>query len=140
VDVTFRNQPAKVFFGETTRFRKFPHLAMYSWVLDPSSDGETSWTSDNIPTEKNNWQGQNTSGFVNPEISRLDHEIPATIDKKERIRLFHREQEIWAEELPALPLYFHVEVSVTRPAFANWKPTGTNTPVTWNAEEWHCEK
>ena len=139
VDVTLRNQPAKVFFGETTRFRKFPHLAMYSWVLNPSSDGETSWTIENIPSEKNNWQGQNTSGFVHPETSRLNHLIPATMDKKDRIRLFHQEQEIWTEELPALPLYFHVEVSVTRPEFANWKPTGTNTPVTWNAEAWHCE-
>ncbi|MFQ5913750.1 MAG: peptide ABC transporter substrate-binding protein, partial [Nitrospinota bacterium] len=140
VEVTIRNQPAKVYFGETVRYRKFPHLAMYSWVLNPSFDGETSWTKDNIPSEKNNWQGQNTMGFVHDEISRLDHLIPATIDREERIRLFHQEQEIWVEELPALPLYFHVEVSVTRIDFRDWRPTGTDTPVTWNAETWHFVK
>lgn len=136
IEVTLRNQPAKVFFSDTVRYRKFPHLAMYSWVLNPSSDGENVWTIKNIPSEKNNWQGQNTSGFVHEEISRLNHLIPATIDKRKRFELFQKEQEIWTEELPAIPLYFHVEVSVTNPRFLNWKPTGTNTPVTWNAEKW----
>ena len=58
------------------------------------------------------------------------------IDKKERTRLFHKEQEIWTEELPALPLYFRVDVTATRSGFRNWKPTGTDTPITWNAESW----
>ncbi len=140
VEVTLRNQPAKVYFGETVRYRKFPHLAMYAWLLNPSSDGETFWTKDNIPSEKNNWQGQNNAGFVHEEITRIDHLIPVTIDKAERIRLFRREQEIWTEELPALPLYFRMDVSATRPNFRGWKPTGTDTPVTWNAESWHFVK
>ncbi|MFQ5914767.1 MAG: peptide ABC transporter substrate-binding protein [Nitrospinota bacterium] len=140
VEVTIRNQPAKVYFGETVRYRKFPHLAMYAWLLNPASDGEAFWTKDNIPSEKNNWQGQNNTAFVHEEISRIDHLIPATIDEKERIRLFHREQEIWTEELPALPLYFRLDVSATRPEFRNWRPTGTDTPVTWNAETWHFVK
>jgi peptide/nickel transport system substrate-binding protein len=140
IDLTLRNQPAKVFFSETVRYRKFPHLAMYSWVLNPSSDGENVWTIDNIPSKKNNWRGQNTSGFVHEEISRLSHRIPATLDKKERTRLFRREQALWREELPAIPLYFHTEVSVTNPKFRGWKPTGTNTPVTWNAEQWSFAK
>ncbi|MDP6484670.1 MAG: peptide ABC transporter substrate-binding protein, partial [Nitrospinota bacterium] len=94
----------------------------------------------NIPSKKNNWRGQNTSGFVHEEISRLSHRISATLDKKERTRLFRREQALWREELPAIPLYFHTEVSVTNPKFRGWKPTGTNTPVTWNAEQWSFAK
>lgn len=140
VELTLRNQPAKVFFGETVRYRKFPHLAMYAWLLNPASDGEAMWTKENIPSEKNNWQGQNNPGFVHEEITRIDHLIPVTLDERERIRLFHREQEIWTEELPSLPLYFRVDVSATRPDFRGWRPTGTDTPVTWNAEAWHFMK
>ena len=140
VHLTIRNQPAKVYFGETVRFRKFPHLAMYAWLLSPSSDGETFWTKDNIPSQENNWQGQNNGGFVHDEISRLDHLIPVTLDVNERARLLQQEQEFWVEELPALPLYFRVDVSSTQPEFREWRPTGTDTPVTWNAETWHFAK
>jgi len=136
VEVTIRNQPAKAYFGETVRYRKFPHLAMYAWLFNPATDGEAYWTKGNIPSKKNNWQGQNNPGFVNDEIDRIDRLIPTVIDKKERTRLFHKEQEIWTEELPALPLYFRVDVTATRPGFRNWKPTGTDTPITWNAESW----
>ena len=140
VEVTLRNQPAKVYFGETVRYRKFPHLAMYAWLFNPSTDGEPYWTKDNIPSKENNWQGQNNPGFSNEEMDRIDRLIPTVIDKKERIRLFHRQQEIWTEELPCLPLYFRVDVSATHPKFLNWKPTGTDTPVTWNAETWGFSK
>lgn len=136
IKIDIKNEPAKVFFGETTKKRKFPHLAMYAWIMSPIADGETLWTEENIPSEKNNWQGQNTPGLRNKEITRIDHLIPQTLDEKERIKLFHKQQELWIEELPSIPLYFRVEISVAKKSLKNWLPTGVMTPPTWNCEQW----
>ena len=40
------------------------------------------------------------------------------------------------ETLPLVPLAFRQAVSVRPKRLSGWRPTGTTTPVTWNAEEW----
>lgn len=140
IALEIRNQPAKVYFGETLRYRKFPHLAMYAWVMSPTSDGESLWTIKNIPSEENNWQGQNNSGWRNEEANRIDSLVPATIDMDERQRLLIKQQELWTEDIPSIPMYFDVDTTATRKDFQNWKPTGTQTPVTWNCEQWKFAK
>ncbi len=137
IKVEIKNEPAKVFFGETTKKRKFPHLAMYAWIMSPVSDGESLWTIENIPSKENNWQGQNTPGWRNKEANEIDHQIPQTLNEEERIKLFHKQQEIWIDELPSIPLYFRVEVTAIKKVLKNWLPTGMTTPPTWNCEHWY---
>ena len=138
VKLGIQNQPANVFFGDTTNKRKFPHFAIYAWIQSPISDGEGLWTIKNIPSKENNWQGQNFPGWRNAEVDVIDSKVPVTLEESERKVLLQREQEIWSEELPAFPLFWRVEPSVTSKNIANWKPTGTSTPVTWNAEAWRA--
>ncbi len=136
VGLEIQTQVSTTFFGDTNRKRKFPHLAMYAWTFGPSSDGENLWTKDRIPSEKNRWTGDNTCGWIHDEASEIDARIPMTLEKEERVRLFRREQEIWADELPALPLYFRADVTVRRRGLLEWRPTGSLDPVTWNCESW----
>ncbi len=135
VELKIKNETAKVFFGETTPQRKF-QMAMYAWVNEPVSVGESLWTAKNIPTKENGWLGQNRAGWNNSENERLYKEITMTLDKKKRIALLHRQQEIWAEELPAIPLYYRVDISAVKKGLQNWSPTGTSYPLTWNIEKW----
>lgn len=139
VDLEIVNQPPKVFFGETMRHRKFKHLALYAWVQSPLSDGESLWTKENIPSQKNNWQGQNNPGWVNEEANKIDHQVPVTLEESKRKELLHKQQMIWTEEVPSLPLFFRSDVSATHKALKNWRLTGSQTPVTWNAEQWKFE-
>jgi len=140
VQLLINNQPAKVYFGETIRKRKFTDLAMYASTTDPIYDGVTAWTIDNIPTKENNWHGQNATGWRHEEASRILHKIPGTLSKEKRRSLLHQQQVIWSEEVPTLSLYFRSQVTVTHKKLRNWKPTGTLHPITWNAEEWYFEK
>jgi peptide/nickel transport system substrate-binding protein len=136
VELKVANQPARVFFGETTRHRDF-EMAMYAWVQNPVSDCETLYTSDNIPSAQNAYNGQNFSGFRNPEMDRLCHAVPTELDQRKRVAMLKRTQAILAEELPVLPLYFRIDPTAVKKGFANWKPTGIGTaPVTWNASQW----
>ena len=61
VDITIRNEPARVFFGETVTKRKFPAMAMFAWVDEigisdwstmslNNSKPNTDWTREKTPT------------------------------------------------------------------------------------------
>ncbi len=136
VELKVSNQPARVFFGETTRHREF-EMAMYAWLLSPVSDCETLYTSDSIPSAQNAYNGQNFSGFNNPEMDKLCHTIPTELDQAKRVTMLKRTQAILADDLPVLPLYFRVDVTSIKKGFQNWKPTGLGqSQVTWNAFQW----
>ena len=53
-----------------------------------------------------------------------------------RPKIGQKVEEYFAEYLPSLPLFFRLEISVTKKGLKNWKPTGTLQPVSWNANEW----
>lgn len=140
VDIQIKNQPAKVFFGETLRHRKYKAMAMYSWVKDPLTVSETLWRCDYIPRKENNYMGQNQPGWCNKTAHDLVVEASTELNEKKRQAIGKKFEAIWAEELPALPLFFRVDVTVTKKGLKNWKPTGTLQPITWNAHEWQWEK
>jgi peptide/nickel transport system substrate-binding protein len=52
--------------------------------------------------------GQNVSGFVNEEADVAMEEIRSTTDPEERLRLYHRFQQIFAEEVPSLLIYYPI--------------------------------
>lgn len=136
VDIQIKNEPSKVFFGETMRKRKFDGMAMYAWLKDPLKVSDTLWRCDYIPSAKNNFQGQNQPGFCNKKADELMLAASRELDEQKRIKLGKDFETLFAEELPSLPLYFRVEVSMTKKGLKNWKPTGMLQPVSWNAQQW----
>lgn len=136
VDLVIKNEPAKVFFGETMRKRKYPALAMYAWVKDPLSVSDTLWRCDYIPKAENNFQGQNNPGWCVKKVDDLLRLANRELDEQKRIKLGQDVEAIFAEELPSLPMFFQVEVSVTNKKLKNWKPTGMLQPVSWNSYQW----
>ena len=136
INIEIKNQPAKVFFGETLRKRKYDALAMYAWVKDPVKVSDTTVRCDYIPSEKNNYQGQNLSGWCNPKVDALVKQATKELELDKRIKIAHQVEELFVEDLPSLPLFFRVDVSVTKKGLSGWSPTGTLQPVTWNAQKW----
>jgi len=139
VQINIRNQPAKVFFGETMRHRKYDGMAMYAWLKDPLVLSDTLWRCDYIPSEQNNYLGQNYPGWCNKQADKIVKMASKTLDEESRIKIGQDFEVLFAEELPALPLFFRMEVSITRKKLKNWKPTGMLQPVSWNAYEWKLD-
>lgn len=136
IELVVENVPARVLFGELLRHRKFKHMVMFAWAQDPLRISDAQFRCDMIPTQENAWQGQNYGAWCDQEATTLFKQANVELDATKRRALLHRAQERWAEQLPAIPLYFRSEASITRKGFQNWKPTGTLTPVTWNAHQW----
>jgi len=75
--------------------------ALVEWrELPPDPDTYPIWHSTQV-----GGRGQNYTGFNNREADELMEEGRRTTDLEQRMQLYHRFQEIWAQELPALPLY-----------------------------------
>jgi peptide/nickel transport system substrate-binding protein len=135
VDLQLRPLDSQKFNETSAEARAYEGLSLYPWVIDPSADGITFWTKENIPTDKQP-TGQNACRWDNPASDALLHRAAKTLDEGERRRLLWEQQRIWAEELPAIPLFFQQEISIRHRDLRGWRPTGTDTPVTWNCYEW----
>lgn len=139
IDVRIRNEPARVFFGETTSKRRFTGMAMFAWISAPENVPRTTLHSEEIPTEANGWSGQNYTGFRNAEMDQLIDELERELDRDQRRAMWERLQQIYAEELPALPLYFRSDVHIWPLWLAGIEPTGHQYGSTLWVERWRAE-
>ncbi|MSP67786.1 MAG: peptide ABC transporter substrate-binding protein [Alphaproteobacteria bacterium] len=136
IEVAIRNEPARVFFGETMTRRTFPGLAMYAWLSAPESVSRTTQHSSMIPAAANGYSGQNYPGFADAETDRLIDTIEIELDPARRKELWHRLQVIYAEEVPVIPLYFRSTPFVVPKWLGGIEPTGHLVSTTTWIENW----
>jgi peptide/nickel transport system substrate-binding protein len=136
IDVRIRNEPARVFFGETVSKRKFTGLAMFAWLSSPENVPRTTLYSDQIPNADNNWGGQNYTGYSNPEMDRLIDAIEVELDETKRKALWSELQKLYAEDLPVVPLYWRASVYVLPSWLQGLRPTGHQGTTTLWVEDW----
>ncbi len=136
IDVRIRNEPARVFFGETVAKRKFTGAAMFAWLSSPESVPRTTLRSDQIPTEANAWSGQNYTGFKNAEMDELVDAIEVELDRAMRKDLWSRLQRLYVEELPVIPLYWRAQAYILPKWLGGVRPTGHLGTTTMWIEEW----
>jgi len=136
IDVRIRNEPARVFFGETVSKRKFTGVAMFAWLSAPENVPRTTLHSEMIPSEENAWGGQNYTGFKNAEMDALLDGIELELDRPKRKKLWSRLQHLYAEELPVIPLYWRAESYILPKWLSGIRPTGHQDTTTLWVEEW----
>ena len=98
-----------------------------------------------IPSEENNWSGQNNPGFCNPEADEalMMNELDPVVSLSRELRFPYVERffQLWTEGVPVIPLFSNTTVYVNRVGFENFKPGPTTASVdAWNAWEWELYK
>lgn len=136
IETVIRNEPARVFFGETVSKRRFTGLAMFAWLSSPEHLPRTSLHSESVPTEANNWGGQNYTGYANPEMDRIIDAIEIELDRDRRAGLWAELQRLYATDLPVLPLYFRADAYILPTWLEGVRPTGHKYTSTNWIEEW----
>ena len=137
IDIRIRNQPARVFFGDTVSQRKFGAMAMFAWISAPDNVPRSTLHSSQIPTAENNWAGQNYTGYVDAEVDRLIDEIEVELDPTARRALWDRLQSIYVEDLPVLPLYYRANAYILPKWLQGVRPTGHQYSSTLWVEDWY---
>jgi peptide/nickel transport system substrate-binding protein len=136
VEVVIKNEPARSYFGQTLKERRYTGLAMYAWSSSPQNPPVVTLRSDNIPSQTNNFAGSNYPGFRNAEMDRLINATQAELDPAVRKGYWTRMQAIYTEEAPVLPLYFRADPFVIPKWLTGVKPTGNSVPSTFTIEYW----
>lgn len=136
IDVVIRNEPARVFFGQTVTQRQFPGLALFAWMSSPENVPRTVLHCEQIPTAENGWGGQNVMGYCNPDMDRLLDAIEVELDRDRRKALWAELQQLYAETLPALPLFWRADPYVLPTWLEGVRPTGHQGTTTLWVEEW----
>ena len=139
VEIRIRNEPARVYFGETLTQRKHKGLAMFAWVSAPESVPRTTLHSEEIPTEENGWSGQNFTSYKNPELDKILDVIELELDRDKRKALWSEIQRIYATDLPVIPLYFRANPYILPKWLAGVEPTGHLNPSSLWVENWHVK-
>jgi peptide/nickel transport system substrate-binding protein len=136
IETRIRNEPPRVFFSETLSRRRFTGAAMFAWISSPENVPRSTLHSDEIPRAERNFSGQNYTGFRNAEMDALLEALPIELDRERRRALWHRLQAIYAEELPAIPLWFRSDAHVWPLWLEGVRPTGHLNPSSLWVEEW----
>lgn len=94
----------------------------------------------NCPTEQTRWTGLNSGCYQNAEHDRIIDSIGSTIDPDRLRGLWRDLVKHQSEQLPVLPLFFNVTVSLFREGVSGSKgDTKPRTNMTWNVYEWDVQ-
>ena len=136
VEVIVKNEPPRTLFGETLKQRAFPAMVMYGWSSAVTEGPRRVLHSGQIPTAANNWSGSNFTAFANARMDTLIEQAETELDPAKARALWAEMQSIYADELPALPLFFRTEPHVVPTWLQGYTPTGhSDLSVLW-AENW----
>ena len=139
IEVTIRNEPARVFFGETMKKRAFPGVAMYAWMSSPDNPPRSTLHSSQIPTQQNGWSGQNFPGWRNATVDKLFDDIVTEFDVNKRKQMMQQILKAYTDELPVMPLYIRAEIAVTPKNLTGFEITGHQFYSTLVGETWNLE-
>lgn len=132
--MTITLEPPNVFFGQSTIQGNY-NMGLWAWSsgIDPSQ--ETMFSCDQIPSEANEYSGQNNYRYCNEELSALIKQANVTTSATARADITHRIQTIMAADMPLLPLFQRPETL----AYTDRSLGMDNNPLgglVWNAADW----
>ena len=106
IGVVIKNEPARVMFGETLRRRNFQGMVEFQSDRPLDSIPYYTFHSKWIPSESNNWSGQNYMGFRNQAMDEALDAALKELDPQRRLAHWKTILDVAAEELPEINLYF----------------------------------
>jgi peptide/nickel transport system substrate-binding protein len=139
VETRIHNEPARTFFGETLKERRFMGLAMYAWMTGISFPPRQTLASSSVPTAANAFGGSNVMNFRNPAVDADIVTAETDLDLSKQRAAWADMQRIYADQLPVLPLFFRAEPYVLPKWLRGLEPTGHTSYSSEWAEYWHPE-
>jgi peptide/nickel transport system substrate-binding protein len=128
--------PEAEWYGETSPLsRRDFDLVEFAWIPGLEPNGQVSYSCDQIPSEENNWRGQNYMGWCNGTTTAALSSAAREISRDQRAEYYRIAQEEFTEDLPSLPLFSQLDLYAVAPEFRNLRLNSTEL-MTWNCWEW----
>lgn len=138
IEVTVSSMPPEQLYApgpEGPLFGRNFDLASVSWragVIPPCEF----YVTDQIPALENNWLTLNTGGYSSTTFDTVClQSLVARPDQSEAYRQQQvAVQQAFAEELPVLPLYYRLRLSLAQPELCGLELNTTTNSIFWNLE------
>ncbi len=116
-------------------FRREFELAQFAWIANPDPGGLALWSCMAVPSAMNNWTGNNFAGWCFREADQAIRTANTSLDPAERQAAYLRQQQLFTQELPVIPLFQRLIVTLSHPTLQGLAPDPT-APITWNIHDW----
>jgi peptide/nickel transport system substrate-binding protein len=149
IQVTLEYLPAADFFADPPDgdlFSRRFDMVQFAWLTGPDPACDL-YTSDSIAGDPElvgsegelrfpkGWKGQNDTGYSNPEYDQACWAAREALPEMPEYTENHiKAQEIFARDLPVIPLYLRIKFAVTRPDFCGLIIEPTSNSELWNIE------
>ncbi len=138
IKVNLNYYPASEWFADPPEGKLFGRrfdLGQFAWLTGVEPPCEL-YLGTEIPTEANGWAGQNETGYNNPEYDKVCNAAKQSLPGEPAYDENHlKAQEIFAQDLPVVPLYLRLKLAATRPDMCGFIMDPTNNSEMWNIEE-----
>lgn len=126
LEVSLEALPLSALFARMRAGRQ-GELTLFAWRIRPDWDGRSILHGEG----RQNW-----TGFSDPRMDQALERLRAERDREAWARAARRVDARFRSMIPIIPLVFRQVASLRPRDLEGWRPTGTTTPVTWNAEHW----
>lgn len=137
VELSVKNVPARVFFGETLRRAEYGSMGMYATTLNSPDDIQlAAFHSAKIPVAATNYAGSNYMAWKNPKVDQYLDQAQVELDPKKRAGLVHEVIKQYVEDLPQMPLYYRASVLIAPKALNAHQLAGVTYPTSLRVDRW----
>jgi peptide/nickel transport system substrate-binding protein len=116
-------------------FRREFDLALFAWIATPDPRGWERWSCAGVPNEANGYTGNNFPGWCFFEADQAIRTATTVLGRDERAAAYLRQQQLFTQELPLVPLFQRVSIAVSSPTLSGLALDET-APFTWNLARW----
>jgi len=139
IEATIKNEPPRTLIGETLKKRLFPGMVMAAFSSSVTASPLSTLGTSRIPTAENNYGGGNFMAFSDPDMDAAIARIDSELDRSKQKADWAIIQRIYADQLPAIPLFFRSEVHIVPNWLRGYQPTGHGDYACLWAENWHAQ-
>ena len=139
IELNIDQMPAQTWFGKNGPLVQGTYdVGEYADVgsNDSGVDVVTKFGSKFIPTNANNFAGQNFMHYGNPTADQLIATEAGSLVPNVRTGAMFPLQLLLADDLPLLTLYYRPNVTAASNRLVNWAPEFAANGYTWNAYQW----
>lgn len=135
IQLTFH--PAQEFYAEGPQGLLFGrHFDLAQYAIGGTLEATCrNFMSDQVPNAQNHWIGPNIQGFQNAEYDALCQQALQSLPEEPGYQeAYLKLQQLFATQLPAIPLYPRPQIAVSRPDLCNLELDPTASSPLWNLE------
>jgi ABC-type transport system substrate-binding protein len=131
-----RNHVLGEWLYETGLSHRDFEMVSYSRVSQTGLNGLSFSECNRVPSQENEWRGDNYTGWCNPEADRVIRIASTNLSNESVQNAYRTIQEQYTHDISGLPLFNRVDVYAANPALQNFKPNPSEMLYTWNAAKW----